>query len=434
MKTSLPKALIIGHQRTGQFEVTSTLYREEFLQEAVVVKPTTEQAFLQDFCAFKPDLIVTIGESREAFTIISQLATDVYISTKWCHYFQQPEDEVLANDIASWTVEWICNSTARVFNNTGSPFFSVFTPAYKTGDRLLRTYESVKNQTYSNWEWVVVDDSPADHNETWTLLQQIASADYRVKPYRLFPLSGGNIGEVKNRACSLSTGSWLIELDHDDYILPTLMETSADAIERFPDAGFLYTDVAEVYEDGQMRTYTKTIGDRSTWYANPRNTFVWAYGGHSLADWNGTSYTYHAYPEINPKTIRFNIGMPNHARIWKREVYQQIGGHNRFMAVTDDFELIIRTFLNTRMVHIKQMMYIQYNNRNSTVDNNSIDINRRARLIKDHYDRQIHDRIIQLGGTDWDWDESLQRGSKLQNDMQKLKYFKEESYLNYTYE
>lgn len=434
MKTSLPKALIIGHSRVEEFEIYSTVYNEENLSEKVVIKPTTEDRLIEDFCSFKPDLIITIGSSRENFQVVKEYSANAYISTKWCHYFVEPTDENLANDVATWSTNWACESLNRVFNNSEMPFFSVFTPAYKTEERIWRTYESVKNQTYSNWEWIIIDDSPADHTKTWDILNQIASQDYRVKPYKILPVTGGNIGEAKNRACSMANGNWLIELDHDDYLLPTLMEECCHAIQMHPDAGFLYTDVAEPYEDGEMRAYTQTIGDRSHWYANPENTFVWAYGGHEWIDWNGTSYICHRYPEINPKTIRFNIGMPNHARVWKKEVYDRIGKHNRHISVTDDFELIIRTFLHTRMVHIKQMLYLQYNNRNSTVDNNSIDINRKARLIKDFYDMAIHQRIIDLGGTDWEWNDEEQSSSKFQNDSDRLKYFEEEQPLNYIYE
>ena len=54
-------------------------------------------------------------------------------------------------------------------------------------------------QTYQNWEWVVVDDSPEDHTLTWQMLNHIASLDDRVKIYRIQPNSGGNVGEAKHR-------------------------------------------------------------------------------------------------------------------------------------------------------------------------------------------------------------------------------------------
>ena len=51
------------------------------------------------------------------------------------------------------------------------------------------------------------------------------------------------------------------------------------------------------------------------------------------------------------------------------------------------------------------MLYVQYNNGDSTVDNNRVDINRRARLIRDHYDFQIKKRFEELGKEDWMWND-----------------------------
>jgi hypothetical protein len=86
------------------------------------------------------------------------------------------------------------------------------------------------------------------------------------------------------------------------------------------------------------------------------------------------------------------------------------------------------------MVHIKKVLYFQYNNRNSTVDNNATDINRRARLIRDYYDKDIHNRIIELGFEDWCWDEENQHSHKFQNHQPVKKYYDEEQVMNYIYE
>lgn len=434
IKVGLPTALIYGWDRLGEVRLRSTVYHEERLQENVILYSYSSLlSFEGDFAIHRPDLIITIGGSREDHPELISRLGERYVTTKWCHYSSVPSDEDLANDIVTYATQWSCNSLQNVFGNSEFPYFTVFTGAYRTGERLYRTYEGIKNQTYPNWEWVVVDDSPEGDTEAWEILQEIARNDYRVRPYRITPVSGGNIGEVKNRACSMANGNWLIELDHDDYILPTLMEDATKAMKEYPDGGFIYTDVAEPYEDGEMRKYTNTIGDESVWYANPHNTFVWSYGGHEWVQWNGKDYLCHRYPAINPKTIRFNIGMPNHARIWRKDVYEKVSKHNRFISVADDYELIVRTFLETKFIHIRKLLYLQYNNRNSTVDWNSIDINRKARLIRDFYNKRIHERIEELGQEDWDWNDETQSSSIFQFQRNNLKYYTEESKLNYTY-
>lgn len=434
IKTGLPTAMVFGlPSDPGMFAIKSSVYAVENLQENVNIHVYENDVdFYKNFSEVRPDIVLTIGGNREDWTNIYKYTDHAYISSKWCHWSKLYDQETMANDIVKAATNWACSSF-DLYKSTERPFFTVFTPSYKTEDRIFRAYESLKNQTYKNWEWVIVDDSPQTHHTTWGILQGIAAKDYRVRIVRMFPTSGGNIGEVKNRAASMANGQYLLELDHDDALISTCLEEVVGAIHAYPDAGFYYTDVAEPFEDGTMRKYTNTIGSKEEWYANPDNTFVWGYGGHEWVNVDGIDYLSHVYPNINPKTIRFNIGMPNHARIWRKDVYDQIGRHNRFISVADDYELIVRTFLSTRMVHINKMLYLQYNNRNSTVDNNSTDINRKARLIRDHYDLQIHNRIIELGQEDWDWIEPGGHSHPLQNDMDYLKYHEDESVLNYIY-
>ena len=410
-----PSAIVYGWGKIGTFELTSDVYFEENLQDKVTVYSLPYiRSVEEDFNKYKPDLIIYAGMEIEL--------KSSFLQSKSIKYSEFPPDNILANDI-------VCQSTFRNCSNI-RPTFSVFTPTYKTGDRILRAYESLRKQTYINWEWVVLDDSPDDL--VWNILKTLAKNDYRIKLYKLQPLTEGNVGLAKHRVASLCTGEWLVELDHDDALISTCLEECFKAATQYPDAGFIYSDVCELYEDGQMRVYDH---DHSgNWYAREDNHFDFGYAGHTWVKADGKEYLTHHYPDINPLSIRFNISMPNHVRVWKREVYNQIGGHNIHFPVADDYELIVRTFLYTPIIHIKKMLYIQHNNRNSTVDNNGIDINRRARLIRDHYDKQIHDRILELDKHDWNWDDELGHSQKLQNNTPIRKYFKEEQVLNYIYE
>jgi len=229
----------------------------------------------------------------------------------------------------------------------------------------------------------------------------------------------------------LCNGEWLFELDHDDWLISTCLEDVFNASKKHPDSGFIYTDVTEINKDESPRQYGM-VGD--DWYANPKNKFAWAYAGHTWETRDGQKWLVHHYPEINPKTIRFNIGMPNHCRIWNRDTYHKVRGHSRNISVADDFELIIKTFLETKFIHLKKMLYVQYNNGDSTVDNNRVDINRRARLIRDYYDPQIKKRFEELGKEDWMWnydeDCSIKELGYRDND----RYGENEEFVNYIVE
>ena len=414
MKTKKPSAIVYNWDRKGVFEIQSEIYCEENLIDYVTIYSLDDiDNLIKDYSKYQPDLIISFG---------NRIVLDSKIlNLRYINYDKIINDVELANEIVKRGTFINCENP--------KPRFSIFTPTYNIGERILRTYDSILNQSFTDWEWIVVDDSTDDI--TWNILLELKEKDYRVKPYRIFPLSGGNIGLVKNRAASLCDGDWLVELDHDDVLTKQCLEVSNDAILQYPDAGFLYSDVCEMFEDGGMKTYDHDFS--GNWYGRNDNFFDFGYAGHSWTNVDGKDLIAHWYPDINPLTIRFNISMPDHVRMWERKKYLEIGGHNKNLPIADDLEIIIRTFLNTKIIHVKQVLYIQYNNKNTTVDNNSIDINRRARLIRDYYDKKIHEKIIKMGKHDWNWVENENCSQKFQNHIFIKKFHSEEEILNYIY-
>ena len=115
---------------------------------------------------------------------------------------------------------------------------------------------------------------------------------------------------------------------------------------------------------------------------------------------------------INNATIRYIVGVPNHFRCWERNFYFSIGGHNQTQRIADDYELIVRSFLNTRFTHIPVCCYAQrFDGNNSQYKKNSDsdgqgnieDIQRRVRLISIYYKDKIHERLEELGLDDSKW-------------------------------
>jgi glycosyltransferase involved in cell wall biosynthesis len=412
--TKKPSAIVYNWYKFGTFTLRSEIYYQENLfDEVVVYSLDGSRSVEEDFSEYHPDVIISFVKDLDI--------KDPVIKPLYFKYESVIDEIIMANDI-------VVQSTFR--NCTYyRPKFSVFTPTYNTGERIRRTYQSLVDQICNSWEWVVTDEST--DNVTWEILEEIAAKDFRVKIHRILPPSGGNIGLVKNRAANLCDGQWFVELDHDDTLLSQCLEYLDRATKRFPDAGFIYSDQAQIYADGSQKMYdSHTDGN---WYGRPGNGFAFGYAGHSWVEEDGIRMLAHHYPDINPLTIRFNISMPSHVRAWRRDIYQSIGGHNKRTPIADDFEIIIRTFLKTKMVHIKKVLYIQWDDQKSASNSNATDINRRSRLIRDHYDEDIHKRILQLGKKDWNWDEIEGHSQKFQNDVWIKKFNEEEERLNYVY-
>ena len=258
---------------------------------------------------------------------------------------------------------------------------SVFTSTYHTGETVIRrTYESLKAQLYTNWEWVVMDDS--NEVETFNCLKEIQQQDNRVKLFSMFPRSGGNIGEAKYRAAMMCSGDLLVELDHDDELTKdALQEIQQVALEN-RDAGFFYSDCAEIDGERNSLVYGET-------YCN-------GYGTYYETEYEGRTYLTGKTPEVNPFTIRHIAGVANHARVWNRQFYLSIGGHNRTVKIADDYELIVRTFLNTRMVHIQKMLYFQHYHDSNTQHARRDEILNEVGNIAHFYDEAITARFNYL--------------------------------------
>ena len=116
--------------------------------------------------------------------------------------------------------------------------------------------------------------------------------------------------------------------------------------------------------------------------------------------YRGKPYLVTNYPQINQKTMRHIVGVPNHARAWTQQAYEMSGGHNPDLFVCDDYELILRTFLKTRMLHIRHLGYIQHRiegNSNTHITRNA-EIQRQVAILSDAYSARIDLRAKEILG------------------------------------
>lgn len=273
-----------------------------------------------------------------------------------------------------------------------NPKVSIFTPTYKTFDKFLRCYDSVIAQSFTDWEWIIIEDSIDTDN--YSFLCSVAGNDPRIKIYKPNK-NDGYVGSTKRQAASLCNGDYLLELDHDDELHHLALEYIVQAFKKYPDAGFCFSNSAEVFEDGGCVRYGDNFGMH--------------FGKHYDTKYKGRPLVGVDVP-INASTIRHIVGVPNHFRCWKREVYFNISRHNNKLPVVDDYEILIRTFLYTRMIHVREILYIQYMNSggNNTQEPRRAEIQRLVDRIQKYYDRRIHERILELGSKDWLWNESTQ--------------------------
>lgn len=131
------------------------------------------------------------------------------------------------------------------------PLISVITPAYNAAKFIGETIESVINQTYSNWEMVIVDDCSKD--ETRSIIEKYAKIDQRIKLYVLDENSGAAV--ARNKAMEMAKGRYIAFLDSDDRWLPEKLEKQLKFMQE-KNIAFSFTGYVRMLEDG---TRTKAI-------------------------------------------------------------------------------------------------------------------------------------------------------------------------------
>lgn len=338
----------------------------------------TDEALESILRQHQPHVIVTFGE----MTAFRRLyAAPFEIRRRWLHYANTSDLDRVGREA------FHCYLTVCLDDQKDPPLVSVFTPTYKTGQRFLRPYRSLLEQSYVNWEWIIWDDSD-DDGETAAMIEALAATDHRItliKP----PRHSGVIGEVKYNACMATRGQILVELDHDDALLPHTLNDIAATWRKYPQCGFYYSDFAEVGPNYEALKYADGWG--------------WGYGAYRWEDYRGNRLAVAIAPNINAKTIRGLVAAPNHVRAWRRDVYLAVGGHNRFLHVADDMELMIRTFISTQMIRIPKLCYLQFQDGGNTQRLRNKDIQRHVRVLTNRYDKPVHDRLVALGVDDWIW-------------------------------
>lgn len=211
------------------------------------------------------------------------------------------------------------------------PKISVVVPAYKTPEKFLRQMiDSLRNQTYGNWELCIANGSPEDSSME-SVLQEYSSQDDRIRYKNLDENLG--IAENTNEAFAMATGEFVGLLDHDDLLSPNALYEIVRVLESDRETDVVYTDEDKVTTD--------------------------------LSE----HFQPHLKPDFNLDLLRSNNYICHFFTV-RREIVEQTGGFRREFDGAQDYDFIFRcTEAARRIRHVPEILYHWRTHKASTADN-----------------------------------------------------------------
>jgi len=255
-----------------------------------------------------------------------------------------------------------------------SPHVSVFTPSHNP-QFLDQCWGSLKAQTFKDFEWVVGLNAGAK----W-----VAPRDKRIVKVQLGYLKG--VGEAKALTVAQCRGEILVELDHDDEMASNALELIKDVFDKEPEVGFVYSNCAQISEDGSRNDELFDLSNGWEYYE---------------ADVDGRSVLAVHAMEPTPHNVSYVWYGPNHIRAWRRSAYDAAGGYNVDMEYLDDQDLMARTYQKTSFFHIPRCLYLQRCHSGMTQRKPEINAAIQTKTV------ELYDRDIQANALAWAQREGL---------------------------
>jgi len=120
-----------------------------------------------------------------------------------------------------------------------TPKVSIVTPFYNSGQHFEQTYNCLINQSFAEYEWIVVNDGSTKEEDV-ALLEKLAATDCRI---RVLHQENGGQSKAKNYGIAQAVTDIIVFIDADDLVEEFYLELLYQALEKHPKASWSYTDL-----------------------------------------------------------------------------------------------------------------------------------------------------------------------------------------------
>ena len=131
-----------------------------------------------------------------------------------------------------------------------TPMISVVMPVYNAEKYVAEAVESILQQTYTDFEFIIIDDCSTDNS--YGILQTYAAKDIRI---RLFKNDVNNkLPNTLNFGIAQSNGKYIARMDADDISLPERFAKQVEFMESHPEIGVCGTLIKEFIDENEQIT------------------------------------------------------------------------------------------------------------------------------------------------------------------------------------
>ncbi|MGI6010588.1 MAG: glycosyltransferase family 2 protein [Ruminococcus sp.] len=232
------------------------------------------------------------------------------------------------------------------------PKISIVVPLYRTPESYLeQLIQSVKDQTYENWE-LCLSDGSGENSPLKRILERHLKEEKRIKA--VFHEKSLKIAENTNAAIEAATGEWIAFADHDDILTPDALFSCVKEMNAHRDAEIIYSDEDKMSMDGHK-------------FFQP-----------------------HFKPDYNPDLL-CTVNYICHLFLAKRSIVDQAGMLRGEYDGAQDYDFIFRCVETSRNIcHVPRILYHWRSHEDSTSENPesklyAFDAGQRA--VQAHYDR-----------------------------------------------
>lgn len=149
------------------------------------------------------------------------------------------------------------------------PLVSIITPSYNSEKYIRETVKSVQEQTYTNWEMIIVDDCSKDNSRA--VLEELANEEERVKIHFFQENSGAAV--ARNAAIRLAKGKYIAFLDSDDKWKPNKLQTQLEFMQK-NNYAFTFSGYDLMNENGELLGKSVKIPESIDYHGLLKNTII----------------------------------------------------------------------------------------------------------------------------------------------------------------